>query len=279
MALLQYLHLLRRTVQADISYHAGTWARQTCANILQQTRMITDTAVVAAKTNAMSHEEIDGALKRRCRRRWIILGRGPLSQCDGCAANEEASTSVCIRHDLSLAVVRRKVPCACATASCCLLPRLFAVLLFVPLCCCVMWAACWLWAVCWRYHVWRMYPKIVEGFPYRYKGFIGVGSKEGGNTDRARKTESVFRFRFFSSTKKTTNKSRFSYIYMGKPKQKDRKKQIFVSVHHTEFHSIKINFKAKRTSPVSSVETYWANEWNKKKPCVNFLNERHEEHP
>ena len=39
-----------------------------------------------------------------------------------------------------------------------------------------------------------MYPKKNKGFPYRYEGFLGVGDR---GENRRKKTESVFRSRFF----------------------------------------------------------------------------------
>ena len=52
-----------------------------------------------------------------------------------------------------------------------------------------------------------MYPKIIEGFPYRYEGFIGVGDR-GENTE---KTTNISRFSVGKTDKKPTEKIEFRF--------------------------------------------------------------------
>ena len=49
----------------------------------------------------------------------------------------------------------------------------------------------------------------MTGLQYRYFGII-IGVGDSGKTKRPKKTESLFRFRFFWATEKPTSKSRFS---------------------------------------------------------------------
>ena len=66
----------------------------------------------------------------------------------------------------------------------------------------------------------------LRGFQYRYVSVIGVVDRE---KKRPKKTESVFRFRFFWATEKPTLKSRFP---VGKNREKTTEKNDFrFSVH------------------------------------------------
>ena len=70
----------------------------------------------------------------------------------------------------------------------------------------------------------------MTGFQYRYVGVIGVGDRE---KKRPKKTESVFRFRFFWATEKNNLKSWFS---VGKKREKLTEKNDFrFSVHNPDY--------------------------------------------
>ena len=116
-------------------------------------------------------------------------------------------------------------PVTCATAACCLLPLLCCVsvcraAMLLRGVSCVLAVGCGL-------AVSRV------AFPYRHEVVVGVGDRE--ETKRPRKTESVFRFRFFFSAEKTTKEVDFR---LEKPtKNRPKKRLSVVGSRHWRPHS------------------------------------------
>ena len=129
----------------------------------------------------MSHEEFyvaqGGAVKTKnhyyyCRQRATVAARQQCSKRRNqhCRLHSTRCIPCNLAAHSALCHVRQLLPAATAVLLC-------AALLQVLLCCCEMWTACWLWVVCWMCRVWRTYPNIKKGFPYKYEGSIGVGDR------------------------------------------------------------------------------------------------------
>ena len=158
-------------------------------------------------------------------------------------------------------------PVTCATAACCLLPLLCCVsvcraAMLLRGVSCVLAVGCGL-------AVSRV------AFPYRHEVVVGVGDRE--ETKRPRKTESVFRFRFFFQPKKRLKKSIFGW--KNRPKT-DRKNDFRVSVHDTGGHTHRL--KIARTVVVhvccrtnrtrQHLETKQAGRWRRENGPGSFAN-------
>ena len=147
-------------------------------------------------------------------------------QSDSSAANKEANTAVCIRHDSSLPVSRRTAPCArgAARGHCCA-PVCRAVIRTAMLLrdvSCVLAMGCVL-AVLRVSHTSKNY----RGF--HTEGFIGVGGR-GKYHDRE-KPSRVSGFRLLVQLKNRKIKVGFRFE---KPTKTDRKDGFLFSVHNTD---------------------------------------------